>query len=313
MSAFRSGVVALVGRPNVGKSTLLNAFLGEKVAIISPKPQTTRTRLRGIVNLPDAQLVLVDTPGLLLSGPRSTTALHKAMRHLTGEATSAADVGLLLINLHGETPSVSREDRELCERLRAQARHVVVAINKVDKVHPKSRLLPWIAHYAQELAVQDVLPIAAKTGVGLEALRNVLVSKLPEGEAHFPPELHTTEAERFLCEELVREQLLRQTEQEVPHSAAVVIESFEDGRDEADAEGRALCRLEGKIVVERESQKGIVVGKGGARIKEVSQRARKEIEALLGCQVYLRLRVTVEAGWTDDPAALRRLGLDGAS
>jgi GTP-binding protein Era len=311
---MKSGFVALVGRPNVGKSTLLNAILGEKVSIVTPKPQTTRTRINGILNRPGAQVVFVDTPGMVAG----RSALHKAMRRLAGSVASDAEVALVLIAANTETPGVAPEDRDLVRRARRSGRRVVLALNKVDRVRPKTRLLPWIELCSRELGVETVIPISALRGDGVKEVVEVIVDLLPEGPAFFPTDLHTDAAERFLCEELIREQLLLQTQQEVPHRAAVVIESFEDGRrateGEGDGEGEddggGLCRIEGRIIVERESHKAIVIGKRGARIKQVSERARIAIERLLGCKVFLRMTVHVDPRWTDDPRALRRYGLD---
>lgn len=308
---LRSGFVALVGRPNVGKSTLLNYVLGEKVAIVSPKPQTTRTRIHGILNRPDAQLVFVDTPGL----SSGKSALHKAMRRVAGEVADDAEVGLVVINIgRDESPAamrVAKEDRELVARVRKSSGQVVVAVNKVDRVQPKQRLLPWLDLYHRELQLEDIFPISARTGDGVDTLVSHVAQRLPLGEPYFPRDLHTDQAERFICQELVREQLLFQTEQEVPHSAVVVIELFEDERDDTQQGG--LCRLEGRIILERDSQKGIVVGKRGVRIKEISTRARQQMEQLLGCKVYLRLTVHVDKDWTKSPVALRKYGLDGIS
>ncbi|MEZ4272514.1 MAG: GTPase Era [Myxococcota bacterium] len=301
-STFRTGLVALVGRPNVGKSTLLNALLGEKIAIVSSKPQTTRTRIRGILNRPAAQMVFIDTPGI----SQSKSPLHRMMRRLGNHSATDADVVVVVVELRGDTPRVAPEDLELVEAARRGSGKLVVAINKVDRIANKQDLLPWIQCYAEGLGVDVVVPISAQRQSGLDALLDRVEEFLPPGEALFPLDATTDLSERFLCEELIREQLLLQTHQEIPHSAAVVIESFEDGREE-----NGLCRLEGRIYLERDSQKGIVVGKGGARIKSISTQARHEIGLLLGAKVYLRLTVHVVKDWTTSEAGLRRFGLDG--
>jgi GTPase len=303
----RAGFVALVGRPNVGKSTLLNAFLGEKVAITSAKPQTTRTRIQGIVTRESHQIVFVDTPGVCDTG----TALRRAMRRIAGETAASSDVTLVIIELRKGAPAIANEDRELVKAALEGTGKVVVAINKVDLVWPKEQLLPWIAAYAKDLGVDTVVvPISAMKEDGLRELEKELVARLPESPALFPPDMHTDVAERFLCEELIREQLLRQTHQEVPHGVAVVIETFEDERTD-DPKRPGLVRLEGRIYVEKESQKPIVIGRGGARIKSLSEQARKEIEPLLGCKVYLRLTVHVDEDWTKNEHRVRHYGLGG--
>jgi GTPase len=301
---FHSGFVAVVGRPNVGKSTLLNAFLGEKVAIVSPKPQTTRTRIQGILSRPEHQIIFVDTPGVCDGG----TALRRSMRRIAGEAASSADVTLVVTEVEGHTPRIAREDKELVQAAGSGTGVVVVAINKVDRVQPKQALLPWIEKYAAELGAETIIvPISAKNGDGLEALERELVARLPESPALFPTDIHTDAAERFLCEELIREQVLLQTRQEVPHGVVVVIEVFEDERRD-DPKSPGLCRLEGRIYVEKESQKPIIIGRGGARIRELSEKARFEIEKLLGCKVYLRLTVHVDDDWTKNEARVRHYG-----
>lgn len=307
-AGFRAGFVALVGRPNVGKSTLLNALLGEKVAIVTPKPQTTRTRIHGILNRPDAQIVFVDTPGVC----DNRTPLRSAMRRIAGTAAADSDVALVVVEPRGQNPEVSAEDREVVQAARDGASRIIVALNKVDRIANKAALLPWMQRYTEELDLEAIVPISALKRDGLDHLLAQLLERVPESVPLFPRDLHTDRAERFLCEELVREQVLMQTQQEVPHSAAVVIESFEDLRRE-DPKDPGLCRLEGRIIIERDSQKGIVVGKGGARIKSISQAARQNIEELLGSKVYLRLTVHVDSEWTRREAGLRRYGLDGMS
>lgn len=300
-----SGFVALVGKPNVGKSTLVNQLLGEKVAIVSPKPQTTRTRIHAIINAPQGQMVLVDTPGL--ASERS--ALTRWMRQVTGRAVSSADLGLAVVEVRPQHPAqLDAADQEVLEQACRNHAQVVVAINKVDAIKQKHLLLPWIETYADSGRVATIVPISAKTGDGLERLLQELWQRLPVGPPLFPPDLHTDQAERFLCAELVREQLLLQTRHEVPHSAVVRIDLFEDERDESRASG-GLCRLEGRIYVERDSQKAIVVGRGGERIKRISASARQQMETLLGAKVYLRLSVHVDKNWTHHESRLREHGL----
>jgi GTPase len=301
--AVRAGFVAVVGRPSVGKSTLVNTLVGEKVAIVTPKPQTTRTRIHGILNRPGAQVVLVDTPGLT----RTDSALRRAMHRTAKLAAEGADAALLVVECRGERVELSAADREAVDTAKAALGKVVVALNKIDVLPRKELLLPWMELYQQAVTPAALVPISALRADGLDRLLAELIAVLPEGAPLFPADLHTDQAERFLCAELVREQLLLQLGQEVPHAAAVVIESFEDERRE---DGSGLVRLNGRIYVERESQKGIVVGKAGARIKSVSQAARLAVEELLGCKVFLRLTVHVAPDWTDEEGEVRRFGYD---
>jgi GTP-binding protein Era len=298
---FRAGFVALVGRPNVGKSTLVNALVGEKVAIVSPKPQTTRTRIHGIINRPDAQVVLVDTPGLSLAD----SALRKAMSRTTGLAAQDADHVLLVAECREGPPTLNPADRNVIEVAKQTRGTVVVALNKIDLLARKELLLPWMQLYQDTLTPAAIVPVSAKAHDGLPHLLDELVKVLPESPPLFPQDLHTDQAERFLCAELIREQLFLQLRQEVPYATAVVIESFEDERRD---DGAGLVRIEGRIYVERESQKGIVVGKGGATIKDVSTSSRAGIEALLGSKVFLRVTVHVDPDWTDSEREVRRFG-----
>jgi GTP-binding protein Era len=300
--SHRSGFCALLGRPNVGKSTLINKLVGAKVAIVTPKPQTTRNRILGIIGLPEAQVVLVDTPGLSQgAGP-----LRQALARSAGSAVSDADLTVVVVEARPRDVVISEEDRIVLETAKRGGGQVLLALNKVDNVQDKRMLLPWMAAYAAAHDVAAIVPISARTGEGLELLLEHIVRLLPQGPPLFPEEMHTDQAERFLCAELVREQLLYRTQQEVPHSAHVLIDVFEDDRDN---KARPFCHLEGRIIVERDSQKAIVIGHGGATIKTVSTHARAGIEAMLGCQIFLRLSVHVDARWTTKPDALRRYGI----
>jgi GTP-binding protein Era len=303
-TAHRAGFVALVGRPNVGKSTLLNRLAGSKLAIVTPKPQTTRTRIEAIVNQPHGQVILVDTPGITAG----KDALRKAMRRIAHGAAADADLALVVVEAAGAAGEISREDRRVVEAARQGAGRIIVAINKIDRLERKEVLLPAIERYAALSGIEAVIPIAALVGDGTDRLLEEVVARLPESPPLFDADVLTDQAERVLCAELVREQLLLQMRDEVPHSAAVVIDAFEDGRTD---DGQGLCRLEGRVVVERDSQKGIVVGKRGSRIKAVSTAARQAIEELLGCKVFLRLRVVVDRNWTQNARAVSRLGYGG--
>lgn len=301
----RSGFCALLGRPNVGKSTLINQLVGTKVAIVTPKPQTTRNRILGIINPPGAQLILVDTPGLT----QGAGALRQALARSAGSAVSDADVTVVVAEVHARDHGLSDEDKEVLATAKRGPKNVILALNKIDRVPDRRALLPFMASYSDAYDLAAIVPISARSGDGCDVLVDRIVSLLPEGPCLFPEDMHTDQAERFLCAEMVREQLLYRTQQEVPHSAHVVIEVFEDDRDNVK---RPFVHLEGRIVVERDSQKAIIIGHGGATIKAVSTAARANIERILGCQIFLRLSVHVDARWTTRPDALRRYGITTA-
>ena len=306
---FRSGFIAIIGRPNVGKSTLLNVLLGTKVSIVSPKPQTTRTRIHGILNRPEAQLILVDTPGFGPSGAKANSNLfRRALNHVAGTAAADADVRLVVADIkHSDEPEISDADRDVLQVARQTPGQLLLAINKIDLLPRKEVLLPWMAAYARDYDLAAVIPISARHADGLEALEEELTSLLPESPPLFPVDMHTDQAERFICQELIREQLLFQTHEEVPHSAAVTIEEFEDAR--RDGQAAPLCRIMARIYVERESQKAIVIGKGGRQIKAIGQAARACIEDLLESKVFLQLTVHVDKQWTSNERALKRYGI----
>ena len=300
---FKSGFVALVGRPNVGKSTLMNAFLREKVAVVSPRPQTTRTRIHGILNGEGHQVVFVDTPGVC----DNRNALRKAMRAVGGNAAADSDVTLLIVEARRGEPRVAPEERHLIEAARGNpGGTLLVALNKVDALRDKADMLPWIEVYAQASEADAIIPISALREDGLQSLLDEILARLPDGPPLFPTDMHTDQAERTMCEELIRVQLLLQLREEVPHSAAVVIEQFDESEREDDG---GLVHLEGRIYIERESQRGIVIGKKGSRIKAVSTAARHDIEELLGCKVYLRLAVHVDPHWTNKARAVQNYGI----
>lgn len=297
----RCGFAALVGRPNVGKSTLLNRILGSKVAIVTPKPQTTRTRIQGVTSEDGAQIIWVDTPGFCRDGG----PMAKALRQTAGSAAADADVNVLVVEVRGTEPVFSDADEEVFKAVRRAHSRLIVAINKVDAMGQKETLLPWMAAFQTKFEGMPIYPISARTGEGLEALLAGVEALLPEGPFLYPDDMHTDQAERVICAEMVREQLLLQTQQEVPHGSAVTIESFEDLRESS----APLCRIEARIYVERESQKPIVIGRGGHQIKAIGQAARHQMERMLGSQVYLGLSVHVDKQWTADTRALRRYGL----
>jgi GTP-binding protein Era len=306
----RSGFAALIGRPNVGKSTLLNRLVGEKLAIVSPKPQTTRNRIMGVVTRPEGQVAFLDTPGI----HQARGELNRRMVEVALQAASEVDVVLLLVEaVQEEKPEVGPGNELILERLRGLGKPVVLTINKIDEVK-KALLLPLIDLYRQRFPFAEVIPISALTGDGVEALWSLVLGLMPESEPMFPADMLTDQAERALVAEYVREQVLRHCRQEVPYSAAVTVDVFDEQertpRGKPDHRGLGgLVRIECSIYVERESQKAIVIGKRGAMLKAIGTDARRSIERLLGAHVYLSLRVRVEERWTERPESFRRLGL----
>lgn len=289
----RAGHAALLGRPNVGKSTLLNRLIGQKVSITAPKPQTTRHVILGIQTLPEAQIVYVDTPGLHRQRRR---ALNRYLNRAAASVLGYVEVVVFLI----EALRWTEEDQEVLRRLESYSGPVVLAVNKVDRVADKSRLLPFLQEMAGRRSFAEVVPLAALKGDNVAALEQVIIRLLPVGEFLFPEDQITTISERFLAAELVREKLTRLLRQELPYALTVEIERFvEEGR---------LARIHAVIWVERESQKGIVIGEGGATLREVGRQAREELERLLDRRVYLETWVKVREGWSDDERALRSLG-----
>ena len=291
--AHRAGIAVIVGRPNVGKSTLLNALVGQKVAIVTPRPQTTRTRIIGIRTLPDAQLVLVDTPGL----HQARSLLNRRMVDLARTSLSEADVAVLVIDA---SVGFHAGDREIAEGLAQTKAPTVVVLNKIDRI-AKSKLLPIMAAVAQILPGAEIVPASAKTGGELGTVLDVVVKALPEGPNLYPDDDFTTETERTLVQELVREQIFLATRDEVPYGVAVVLEEF--------TEKQNLTVVKATILVDRENHKPIVLGTKGERIKAIGTTARQEIEALLGTKVFLELFVRVEPGWSESPRRLTELGL----
>ena len=293
--AHRAGTAVIVGRPNVGKSTLLNALVGQKVAIVTPRPQTTRTRIIGIRTLPEAQLVLVDTPGL----HQARSLLNRRMVDLARSSLAEADVAVLVIDASAK---LTGGDREIAEGLAATKAPTVVVLNKIDLI-AKSKLLPLMAMLAEILPDAEIVPASAKTGAELSTVFDVVVRKLPEGPRLYPEDDFTTETERSLVQELVREQIFLATRDEVPYGVAVLLDEFTEKPE------KGLTVVKATILVDRESHKPIVLGTKGERIKAIGTTARKEIEALLGTKVFLELFVRVEPGWAQSARRLTELGL----
>ncbi len=292
-AGFRSGMVALVGRPNVGKSTLMNRILGEKVSIVSRRPQTTRHRILGIHSVEGCQMVFVDTPGI-------HQARKKINQYMIQAATAALE-GVDVIVLVVEALRWSAGDDAILERLRETGTPVIAAVNKVDLVSPREKLLPYLDELSTRFDFAALVPLSAGRGENLTALLTEIHRRLPEGPPLFPEGQLTDKSLRFLCGELIREQLFHQLGEEVPYSTEVQVEEFEE---------EERIRINATILVERESQKAIVLGREGRRIKAIGARAREAIEYLLEARVRLDLFVRVREGWTGDDRALRELGFE---
>jgi len=288
----RSGFVAVIGEPNVGKSTLLNYYLGQKVAIVSPRPQTTRDRLLGILTRPDAQVIFIDTPGI----HRPQTKLGEYMVETARRAILDADVVLWLVDL--STPPYRRA-REIADLLH-EAPEVVLALNKMDLVRPEDVASQAEAYHAL-LPGAEWMPISAVTGEGCPQLLEVIIAKLPLGPRYFPEEQITDQQERYIAAELVREQVLSYLREEVPHAVAVLVEEFKERHE-------GLLYISATVYVERETQKAILIGKGGQMLRTIGAAARQEIEKAFGAKVYLELWVKVRKNWRKDERELRRLG-----
>jgi GTP-binding protein Era len=288
---FKAGFAAILGRPNAGKSTLINRLVGQKVAIVSPKPQTTRNRIQGIVNREGAQIVLIDTPGI----HKPENELGRQMMEEVRQALHALDVLLLIVDAKADFGGGDRFALEMVKNAKAPA---ILLLNKVDAI-AKERLLPLIERYSKEHEFAEIIPISALTGDGLEVVLNEIAKRLPENPPYFPPEQYTDQPERFLAAEIVREKAIVASRQEVPYAIAVLIDSFE--------EGAKLIRIRATIYVERDGQKGILIGKGGAMLKKIGTEARLELEELLGTKIFLGLHVKVQENWRDRPALVRQL------
>ena len=287
---FRSGFVCILGRPNAGKSTLLNALVGEKLAIISPKPQTTRNRIQGVIHIPKkkgkggGQIVLIDTPGV----HKPDSSLGRKMMVEVREALEGCDLVLVIMDVARKLDPRDEFALELVRRMGAKA---FLILNKVDLIREKSKLLPIIEEYRRLYDFAEVIPISALKRKGLEVLLDGILAVLPAGPAYFPEDQITDQPARFMAAEIIREQLLLNTSQEIPYSTTVIVENFE--------EGKRLTRIGATIYCERDSQKGILVGKGGQMLKKIGTSARIQIERMLGTKVFLELYVKAEPGWRD--------------
>jgi GTP-binding protein Era len=288
---LHSGFATVVGRPNVGKSTLVNRLVGQKVAIVSDKPQTTRNRILAVVNRPGGQIVLVDTPGIHKPMHRMNERMVETALHSLGQG----DLALWIVDL---TQEMGPGDRYVRDVLAKVSRPVLLGINKIDAV-PKPRILPAIDAYRGLLDFVDIVPFSALTGDNVELLAERLLAHLPPGQPLYPEEFLTDQPERFFVAEMVREAILKLTREEIPYITAVLIDSFE--------EGESLVKIHASILVERENQKAILIGRGGGMLKAVGTAARQEIEAFLGTKVFLGLFVKVREHWREDPAVLEEV------
>jgi GTPase len=290
---FRSGEVAVVGRPNAGKSTLLNRLVGEKVAIVSDKPQTTRKRILGVARRPEAEIALMDTPGI----HRPEHRMNAAMVRDASDALRAADLALVVVDAAEKR---ARGDADLLDLVARAGTPAVLALNKIDRI-AKPRLLPMIAEYAGRGLFREIVPISALTGEGIEELARVIVAQLPERPAAYPEDFLSSTPETEWIAEVIREKLLERTREELPFASAVVVESIRE------AEDKDLVVVAASVVVEKEGQKGIVIGRGGSMIREIGAAAREELERETGRRFFLELTVRVHPNWRNDERFLGRL------
>lgn len=294
MGSFKSGFISILGRPNVGKSTLFNRILGEKIAIVTEKPQTTRNRILGIKNVEGAQLIFLDTPGLHEGG----SELNKRM--VKTALTTGRDSDVLLFLTEATSPPLE-EDRKMLEYLKLSKGIPFLVINKIDLVK-KETLLPLMDQYQKLFPFEKMIPLSALQGDGIEILINEIVRVLPEAPPYFPEDMLTDQTERFLVSEIIREKVIQHSYQEIPYVTAVTIESFKELAE------KNLVVIQAIIYVEKESQKKILIGKGGQKLKKIGEWSRKEIEAFLEKRVFLELWVKVEKNWTRNPRVLDSLG-----
>ncbi len=290
--AFKSGFITIIGRPNVGKSTFLNQVVGQKIAIMSDKPQTTRNKIQGVLTEKDAQMIFIDTPGI--HKPK-----HKLGNFMTKVAINTLnEVDLVLFMVNAEE-SFGKGEQFILEKLKGVKTPVFLVINKIDLIHP-DELIKVIEQYKDQYDFREIVPISALQGNNVDRLLTVIKEYLPEGPQYYPPDQVTDHPERFIIAELIREKVLHLTREEVPHSVAVIIEKI--------SEENQLLHIMAAIIVERPSQKGIIIGKQGAMLKEIGTRARLDIEHLLGSKVFLELWVKVEKDWRNRSTMLREFG-----
>jgi len=289
---FHSGFVSIIGRPNAGKSTLLNGLVGQKLAIVADKPQTTRTSVQGVLTLAGAQIVFLDTPGI----HHADSNLNKRMMDAVRAALEERDLLLFVVD---SSKPFQEEDAHAVDLFRKRSTPVMLVLAKIDLLTDKTHLLPLIERYKSVYEFVDYVPVSAVKGTGLDGLRQAIVAQLPEGPAYFPEDYVTDQPERFLAGELIREKILLLTRQEVPHSVAVMVDRWE--------ETPRITRIYATIRVEREGQKRIVIGTGGAMLQKIGSQARQEMERLFGVKIFLDLHVRVQPGWRRQPAFLNAL------
>jgi GTP-binding protein Era len=292
--SYRSGFISIIGRPNVGKSTLLNHLLGQKVSIISDKPQTTRNRIVGVKTLPEGQMVFFDTPGI-----------HKAKSRLNQRMVQTAigslqEVDLIFFMIEPD-PEPGEGDRFIAEHLQQIKTPKILIINKIDLVK-KDRLIPLLSYYSDKSQFSEIIPISALTGENIDRLVPTALSYLPEGEPFFPEDLVTDQPVRFLAAEIIREKVFQKTHEEIPYAVAVHIDTFKE------EEEKNLITIQATLFVERDSQKGILIGQKGQMLKQIGKEAREELEALLGARVFMELWVKVKKGWSKNEAFLTEMG-----
>ena len=296
---MRSGFVGLVGRPNVGKSTLLNSIVGKKVAITSNKPQTTRNNIQGIYNDDDTQIIFVDTPGI----HKPVHALGKLLNESSYNAARNVDAIFLMVSA---VDKIGKGDKMIIDHLKHYNEPVYLLINKVDLLeNPQEELPEIIVSYSQEMEFEEIFPISAKDGTNVEKLVEKIIEKLPYGPKYYPEDQITNHPERFIVAELIREKAFQLTNEEVPHSVAVIVDSMKNVPEEED-----LVEIYATIYVERDSQKGIILGKNGSLIKQIKQRAKKDIKNLLGSRCDLNIWVKVKKDWTERPDSMKALGYE---
>lgn len=293
---FKSGFVALIGRPNVGKSTLLNAILGQKVAIMSDKPQTTRNKIQGVYTTKEAQVIFIDTPGIHKPKHR----LGEFMTKVAEKTLKEVDLVLFLVNAEEE---LGKGDEYIIERLKNVDRPIFLVINKIDKVHPDT-LLPFIERYRNEIECNEVIPISALNGNNVSTLLNEIINKLEVGPKYYPDDQISDHPEHFIVAEMIREKVLHLTREEVPHSVAVTIEQMKK------RENKEIIDIHATIIVERASQKGIIIGKNGQMLRNIGTRARHDIEMILGNKIFLDLWVKVQEDWRNRGRLLKEYGFD---
>ncbi len=289
---YKSGYVSLIGRPNVGKSTLLNTILGEKVAIVTPKPQTTRNRIMGIKTLPDVQIIFIDTPGI----HKPQQKLGESMNRLAYESLEEVDIVLFMV----EPQMPGSGDLFVLDRIKQVSKPVFLLINKVDTVK-KPELLPIIEAYSNLHSFKEIIPLSALKSNGIDELIETITKYIPEGPKLYPDDIITDQVERFMVSEIIREKIIEATREEVPYSSAVEVVNWEERED-------GVVFIQANIYIEKEGQKGIIIGKQGSRLKSIGTRARHDIENLLGTRIFLELWVKIRKDWRSDERTLRELG-----